>query len=251
MTTAHTGPENPHTDLTTHSHLGQWTDRILGVLDEHIDDAELDRRLIGRTTRASKIHTAVLWGGVHQITCRGKGKHLTIAEPITISPTDSINDLRAALAPLPITPDELCTRCFRSAYGPITIRLTHAARTGIAHRFRSNVFTEHTATTAAPKPDEHGFHDIQLSYHARCAVAGLLAPNGDGPGQAWHDGIVTTAWDEIAQAFPRTLARAGRRSATALARAFPYEWFAQWAALHPHNMDEEKCVNCYDPDAGL
>lgn len=216
-----------------------------------VDTAGLDRRVIGRTTRTSKIHTAAQWGGIYRIICRSKGKHLTITQLITTSPTDHVNDLRAALAPFEITHDELCAHCFRDVYGPITIRLTHAAREALSYRFSRNRFTEHTLPYKPIDPGPDGYHHIPLTYHARATIAGCIAPDGDEPGHVWHDGIFTTAWDEIAEAFPRSMAHAGTDTAAELAGAFPLDWFTAWAALHPRNPEEEDCANCYNPEFGL
>jgi len=209
-------------------------------------------RFIGRTARTSKIHLATLMGSSRHIMCRYKGKHLTLTNTLaTVTVDDGGSGIIAALSTFHPHPDQLCTHCFRGMYDTVTIRLSHAARASLARQFYFNAFTENTKYNDVPQPDDDGYHHIPLSYHARSVIAGLVAPQGDQEGEVWHDGIVTTAWDEIAAAFPRSLAAAGKPGHPELATAFPPHWFTPWAAAHPYDPEaDDDPGNYYDPDWG-
>lgn len=133
-----------------------------------------------------------------------------------------------------------------------TVRLTHAARVALAWRLSAQSFTRGSGAIPAPVPDDDGYHHVQLTYAARAIVAGYVADDGDKPGQVWHAGIFTSdeVWAEIAAAFPRSIARAGRGCRRQLDAAFPLAWFTKWAQEHPFDPDADNLGDYYHPTFG-
>lgn len=220
---------------------------------------------LGRVTPTGPLHIAA--HDIELVPCPTEPRDLehddlpAIAHPLATVSLDlpgapAFLALLDALAAAHPHPDHLCTSCLPpdliTAYRFLPIRLSQAACQALAREFARVRFTEDTTDTPPPEPDADGYRFVSLSYHARSAIAGLIAPRGDKPGEVWHDGIVIDAWDEIAAAFPRTLARGRRSRQKELAAAFPLHWFTSWAELHPYDPEhDDDQINYYDPEAGL